>query len=69
MLCRHLQGAVATFGNRPARGRLAQNFDVFDFEPTDDELARIDALDKGVRGGPESEEVTPEPDTRQIPEP
>ena len=33
--------------------RIAENFDVFDFELTADELARIDALDTGVRGGPE----------------
>jgi hypothetical protein len=31
--------------------------------------ARIDALDKGVRGDPEQEEITLESDPRQIPEP
>ncbi|HYJ66649.1 MAG TPA: aldo/keto reductase [Nocardioidaceae bacterium] len=31
--------------------RIAENFDVFDFELTPDELAAIDALDTGVRGG------------------
>lgn len=33
--------------------RIAENFDVFDFTLTADELARIDALDTGVRGGPD----------------
>jgi len=36
--------------------RIAQNFDVFDFELSVDELARIDALDTGVRGGPDPDE-------------
>lgn len=33
--------------------RIAENFDVFDFELSADEIARIDALDTGVRGGPD----------------
>jgi len=37
--------------------RIAQNFDVFDFELSFDELARIDALDTGVRGGPDPDEA------------
>ncbi len=36
--------------------RIAQNFDVFDFELTADELTRIDALDTGVRGGPDPDQ-------------
>jgi diketogulonate reductase-like aldo/keto reductase len=32
--------------------RMAENFDVFDFQLGDDELARIEALDSGIRGGP-----------------
>jgi diketogulonate reductase-like aldo/keto reductase len=34
-------------------GRIAENFAVFDFELTADEMARIDALDIGVRNGPD----------------
>jgi diketogulonate reductase-like aldo/keto reductase len=48
--------------------RIAENFAVFDFELTGDELAAIDPLDTGVRGGPEPEAVTLETFGRDIPE-
>lgn len=48
--------------------RIAENFDVFDFELTAAELAAIDALETGVRGGPEPEAVTLESFSRVIPE-
>jgi diketogulonate reductase-like aldo/keto reductase len=48
--------------------RIAENLAVFDFELTADELAAIDALDTGVRGGPEPEAVTLETFGRDIPE-
>ena len=51
---------------RPAR--IAENFDVTDFELTRDELAAIDALDTGHRGGPEPDAVTLETFGRPIPE-
>jgi diketogulonate reductase-like aldo/keto reductase len=35
--------------------RIAENFDVFDFELTGDEMSRIDGLDRGVRNGPDPE--------------
>ncbi|GAA1520605.1 aldo/keto reductase [Kribbella lupini] len=38
--------------------RIAENLDVFDFELTADELAAIDALETGKRGGPEPEDIT-----------
>jgi diketogulonate reductase-like aldo/keto reductase len=40
--------------------RIAENFDVFDFALTAEEVAAIDALDKGVRGGPDPETISPE---------
>jgi 2,5-diketo-D-gluconate reductase A len=51
---------------RPAR--IAENFDVFDVELNDDELARIDALDTGTRGGPEPSTMTLEEFGSPIPE-
>jgi diketogulonate reductase-like aldo/keto reductase len=48
--------------------RIAENIDVFDFELSADELAAIDALDTGHRGGPEPEEITLETFGMAIPE-
>jgi diketogulonate reductase-like aldo/keto reductase len=48
--------------------RIAENIDVFDFELSAEELAAIDALDTGRRGGPEPESITLEGFGRQIPE-
>ena len=48
--------------------RIAENIDVFDFELTSDEMAAIDALDTGRRGGPEPEAITLETFGRDIPE-
>ena len=39
--------------------RIEENFDVFDFTLTADEVAAIDALDTGVRGGPDPESISP----------
>jgi diketogulonate reductase-like aldo/keto reductase len=49
-------------------GRIAENFDVFDFELPADEVARIDALDTGVRNGPDPDVPRPEMFDRPIPE-
>src|SRR4051794_32412818 len=51
---------------RPAR--IAENLDVFDFELTTDEVAAIDGLDTGKRGGPEPDDITLEAFGREIPE-
>lgn len=48
--------------------RIAENFDVFDFELTDEQIAAVDGLDTGVRGGPEPEVITLESFGREIPE-
>src|SRR4051812_40255690 len=48
--------------------RIAENMDVFDFELTSGELAAIDALDTGRRGGPEPEALTLEAFGMPIPE-
>jgi diketogulonate reductase-like aldo/keto reductase len=49
-------------------GRIAENIDVFDFELSPNELAAIDDLDTGRRGGPEPDAITLEAFGREIPE-
>jgi diketogulonate reductase-like aldo/keto reductase len=48
--------------------RIAENIAVFDFELAADEMAAIDGLDTGRRGGPEPDDVTLEGFGRDIPE-
>src|SRR6185295_2685686 len=58
MLRWHLQEGRSAIPKSTKPARIAENFDVFDFELTGDELAAIDALDTGVRGGPEPDKIT-----------
>jgi 2,5-diketo-D-gluconate reductase A len=61
----------ARVGRHPrslADPRYDENIDVFDFELSADEIAKIDALDTGHRGGPEPEAITLESFGRVIPE-
>ena len=51
---------------RPAR--IAENLDVFDFSLSAEEIAAIDALDTGVRGGPNQDELDFRTFDRPIPE-
>ncbi len=48
--------------------RIAENIDVFDFELTPGQIAAIDALDTGQRGGPEPNAITLKAFGRKIPE-
>ena len=48
--------------------RIAENLDVFDFSLTVDELAAIDALETGVRGGPDQDAIDFRTFNRTIPE-
>jgi diketogulonate reductase-like aldo/keto reductase len=64
----HLQEGRSAIPKSVHPGRIIENFDVFDFELTPDELALIDRLDTGVRGGPEPTAVTLETFGRIIPE-
>lgn len=68
MLRWHLQEGRSAIPKSVKPERIAANFDVFDFELSSDELARIDALDTGVRSGPDPDSVTPEAFHRDIPE-
>jgi len=68
MLRWHLQQGRSVIPKSTKAHRIAENFDLFDFELSADELAAIDALDTGKRGGPEPTDVTLEAYGRPIPE-
>jgi 2,5-diketo-D-gluconate reductase A len=68
MLRWHLQQGRQAIPKSVTPARIAENFDVFDFELTADQLAAIDALDTGVRGGPDPKEITRQTFGREIPE-
>jgi diketogulonate reductase-like aldo/keto reductase len=68
MLRWHLQQGRQVIPKSVTPSRIAENFDVFGFTLTADELDAIDALDTGVRGGPAPEEITRETFGREIPE-
>jgi diketogulonate reductase-like aldo/keto reductase len=68
MLRWHIQKGIQVIPKSTKAERIAENFDVFDFELTPEEIARIDALDTGVRGGPEPEAITLETFGMPIPE-
>ena len=68
MLRWHLQEGRSAIPKSVRRERIAENFDVFDFELSADQLSAIDKLDTGVRGGPEPSDITLETFHRDIPE-
>ncbi|WNV87434.1 aldo/keto reductase [Umezawaea sp. Da 62-37] len=68
MLRWHLQQGRSVIPKSTKPERIAENFDVFDFELTAEQLAAIDALDTGKRGGPEPADITLESFGRPIPE-
>ncbi len=68
MLRWHLRRGRSAIPKSTRPKRIAENFDVFDFELTEAELAAIDGLDQGVRRGPEPDAITLETFGRAIPE-
>jgi diketogulonate reductase-like aldo/keto reductase len=54
----HLEHGFSAIPKSVKAHRIAENFDVFDFSLTSDEVARIDALGTGVRGGPDPDSLT-----------
>lgn len=68
MLRWHLQERRSAIPKSVKPARIAQNFEVFDFELSTEELATIDALDTGVRSGPDPDSITLENFHLDIPE-
>ncbi|PZF66493.1 aldo/keto reductase [Curtobacterium sp. MCBD17_013] len=68
MLRWHVQQGRNAIPKSTDPGRIAENFAVFDFALSDDELARLDALDTGRRGGPDPDGDSSRFDARVIPE-
>ena len=68
MLRWHLQEGRSAIPKSTKPTRIAENFDVFDFELSREEIAAIDALDTGVRGGPDPDSITLEMFGKEIPE-
>jgi diketogulonate reductase-like aldo/keto reductase len=68
MLRWHLQQGRAAIPKSTKPARIAENFEIFDFELTGEQVAAIDALDTGVRGGPDPDSITLENYGRPIPE-
>ncbi len=68
MLRWHLQQGRSAIPKSTNPARIAENFDVFDFELSAAELAAIDALDTGNRNGPDPDEARPERFAMVIPE-
>lgn len=64
----HLQQGRSAIPKSTNQARIAENFDVFDFELSSSELEAIDALDRGVRNGPDPDVARPERFAMVIPE-
>ena len=69
MLRWHLQEGRSAIPKSIKPARIAENFDVFDFELDREELAAIDALDTGVRGGPDPTASPSRPTAGRSPRP
>jgi diketogulonate reductase-like aldo/keto reductase len=68
MLRWHLQEGRSVIPKSTKSHRIVENFDIFDFDLTNDELAAVDALDADQRGGPEPTDITLASFGRPIPE-
>ncbi|WP_026540518.1 aldo/keto reductase [Paenarthrobacter nicotinovorans] len=68
MLRWHLQQGRSAIPKSTNPGRIAENFDVFGFELSEPELGIIDALDSGMRSGPDPDEAREERFAMVIPE-
>jgi diketogulonate reductase-like aldo/keto reductase len=64
----HIEHGVSAIPKSVRPARIAENLGVFDFALTPDEVASVDALDTGVRGGPDPESIDTKTFTRTIPD-
>ena len=68
MLRWHLQQGRSAIPKSTNPTRIAENFDVFDFELSTEQLRQIDELDTGVRSGPDPDVAREERFAMVIPE-
>jgi diketogulonate reductase-like aldo/keto reductase len=64
----HIEHGFSAIPKSVRPERIAENLDVFDFALSQDEVAAIDALDMGVRGGPDPERIDTKVFTLTIPD-
>jgi diketogulonate reductase-like aldo/keto reductase len=64
----HIEHGFSAIPKSVRAERIAENFAVFDFALTPDEVAAIDAFDMGVRGGPDPEIIDTKLFTFTIPD-
>jgi 2,5-diketo-D-gluconate reductase A len=64
----HIDRGRSAIPKSATPARIAQNLDVFDFALAADDIAAIDRLDTGVRGGPNQDEVAFRTFDRTIPD-
>jgi 2,5-diketo-D-gluconate reductase A len=62
----HVENGIVAIPKSVKSHRIEENIDVFDFELTADEVAAIDALDTGVRGGPDPETLNTTTDPKKV---
>ena len=59
MLRWHIQQGRQVIPKSTRAARIAENFDIFDFSLSGEEIAAIDALNTGKRGGPDPDQPQP----------